>query len=145
MPIYEYECSCGSEFTRYLPVSDYLMQQTCACGTTASKVIRSAPMTFVEADIHYDSPIDGRPITNKQARMEDLARSNCVPYDPEQRIDYDRRVKRDEEKLEALIDDSIDREIENMPTRKKELLAGEMQGGMDIETVRTTPMENANA
>ena len=37
-----------------------------------------APMVFVQPDICYDSPIDGRPITNLQARKEDLARSGVA-------------------------------------------------------------------
>ena len=30
----------------------------------------------------YQSPIDGRPITSRTARKEDLKRNGCVPYEP---------------------------------------------------------------
>lgn len=30
----------------------------------------------------YPSPIDGRPITSRQARKDDLARNGCVEYEP---------------------------------------------------------------
>jgi len=30
----------------------------------------------------YRSPIDGRPITSRSARREDLKRNNCVEYEP---------------------------------------------------------------
>ena len=40
-----------------------------------------APM--VVSDIpEYRSPIDGRPITSRSHRREDLKRNNCVEYEP---------------------------------------------------------------
>jgi len=101
-------------------------------------------MAFIQPECHYESPIDGRPITSWAQRKEDLARSNCAPYDPQQRIDYDRRVKAEAEHLEKAMDETIDREIALMPTKKRELLENEMQSGMNLETIRTTPLESAN-
>lgn len=144
MPIYEYECDCGTEFTRYLPAAQYLDPQICECGARAQKVIRSVPMAFIQPDCHYESPIDGRPITSWAQRKEDLARSGCVEYDPQQRVAYDRRVKEEADHLEKAMDETIDREIATMPTRKREILENEMQAGVNLETIRTTPMESAN-
>lgn len=40
-------------------------------------------MPTVLADIPtYNSPIDGRPITSRSHRREDLRRNGCVEYDP---------------------------------------------------------------
>lgn len=40
-------------------------------------------MPMVRSDIEpYKSPIDGRPITTRTERREDLARNGCVPYEP---------------------------------------------------------------
>jgi hypothetical protein len=40
-------------------------------------------MPMVRSDIEpYKSPIDGRLIGSRSARREDLARNNCVPYEP---------------------------------------------------------------
>lgn len=40
-------------------------------------------MPMIVSDIpEYRSPIDGRPITSRSHRREDLARNNCVPYEP---------------------------------------------------------------
>jgi len=40
-------------------------------------------MPTVLSDIpEYSSPIDGRPITSRSARREDLKRNNCVEYEP---------------------------------------------------------------
>jgi len=93
----------------------------------------------VQQDICYDSPIDGRPITSKQARQEDLARSGCVEYDPEMKTDYRRRIDAEEKALDATVDHFVDSQIANMPARKREKLDAEMKGGMDIETTRITP------
>jgi hypothetical protein len=42
------------------------------------------------------------------------------------------------------MDETIDREIATMPTHKREILENEMQAGVNLETIRTTPMESAN-
>lgn len=40
-------------------------------------------MPAVISDIpEYASPIDGRPITSRSARREDMKRNNCVEYEP---------------------------------------------------------------
>lgn len=101
-------------------------------------------MAIVQPDICYDSPIDGRPITNKYARLEDLARNNCREYDPGQRQDYDRRVSQAEEDLEKAFERSIDMEIAKMPARKREKLQAELEGGATVEPIRqTAPLATA--
>lgn len=138
MPTYTYACKNGHAFERYLPVAQYLDPQTCDCGAASDKVI-TAPMIFIAPDIHYRSPIDDRPITSKAARMEDLARSNCQPYDPEMKTDYLRRNERSQASLETSMDATVDREIALMPARKREKLQAELEGGMMAEPVRVTP------
>jgi hypothetical protein len=40
-------------------------------------------MPMIRSDIQpYKSPIDGRLITSASERRDDLARNNCVPYEP---------------------------------------------------------------
>lgn len=40
-------------------------------------------MPMIASDIEpYKSPIDGRVISSRSARREDMARNNCVPYEP---------------------------------------------------------------
>lgn len=46
---------------------------------------RNGPLALptVISDIpEYQSPIDGRWITTRSERRDDLARNNCVPYEP---------------------------------------------------------------
>ena len=101
--------------------------------------MKKAPMIFVSPDIHYKSPIDGRSITNKSARLDDLARNNCVEYDPEMKTDYKRRIAESEKKLDKSVDEQVEKTISQMPSRKRERLEGELRAGLDAEVVRTAP------
>jgi hypothetical protein len=96
------------------------------------------PMAFVQKDICYDSPVDGRPITNKHARIEDLARTNCVEYDPGMKTDYQRRVAENDKHLDKQVDETVDRAIATLPARKRENLAAEMERGITVEPTRLT-------
>ena len=96
-------------------------------------------MVFVQGDIRYDSPIDGRPITSKHARIEDLKRSGCVEYDPEMKKDYKRRVEEGEKALDKSVDSLVEREVSAMPARKRENLFAELSRGVSADLARTTP------
>jgi putative FmdB family regulatory protein len=137
VPTYEYRCGgCGSARDAYRTVEQRNDAPVC-CGQGMERQI-SRVMGFVQADIRYDSPIDGRPITNKQMRLEDLARSNCQPYDPEMKKDAERRRKEAEAKLEKAVDETVEREIHAMTPRKRESLIGELEGGLTAEPMRHT-------
>lgn len=138
MPTYEYTCGNGHAFERYLPVAMFNEPQTCGCGAIGTKQI-SAPIIFRGQEICYDSPIDGRPITSMRARIEDLKRNGCQPYDPEMKTDYLRRNARQESELEKSVDETVDREIALMPAVKRERLQAEMEHGFTAEPVRVTP------
>lgn len=97
---------------------------------------KKAPMAFVQRDVCYDSPIDGRPITNKQARLEDLKRSGCIEYDPGMKQDRERKLKEADESLDRSVDESVEREFASMPARKKEQLAAELESGATPEIKR---------
>lgn len=135
--LYEYECERGHVFERVLPLHRYAEPQTCDCGAASHKIL-SAVRGFVQKDICYDSPIDGRPITSMRARRDDLARNNCVEYDPEIKKDYHARVEREQAKLEASIEATVEQEIEKMPARKRERLDAELRGGADVTPERRT-------
>lgn len=137
MPIYVYSCPCGEKFERYLAVADYDTLQKCECGLEARRVI-CAPMMVSVKEIRYESPIDGKPVTSKQARQEDLARSGCIEYDPEMKTDYNRRIEREEKELENKMEQSVNAAIAQMPTKKRETLVSELQSGADIDTLRLT-------
>jgi hypothetical protein len=137
MPLHDFRCERGHVTEEF--VAQGVDEITCACYLPATKVFLTAPMAFVQPDICYDSPIDGRAITSKQARDEDLARSGCIPYDPEMKTDQQRRIAREEKALEDAFDKSVDEALAAMPARKREVLESELAGGMDASLERITP------
>lgn len=116
--------------------------QFCVCGRPAVRIIQ-APHIFVQKNICYDSPIDGRPITSKQARQEDLARAGCVEYEAGMKQDYEQRIAESEKALETKVDSFVDQAVSAMPARKREKLTAEIQGGLEAEPVRITPHETS--
>lgn len=135
MPVYEFKCPEGHKFTRVLKVADYNVPQGCECGLYAQRQI-SIPMVFVSQDIRYESPIDGKVITTRQQRQEDLARSGCIEYDPEMKKDVARRQEANDRNLDKAIDATVEKEIHAMPARSREKLTAELQGGITAEVVR---------
>jgi hypothetical protein len=139
MPVHDHRClRCGEIEEIVISREDLDKPQTHICGGMMERVFLTFPHSWVQPDICYDSPIDGRPITSMQARLEDLARSNSVPYDPEMKKDTDRKIKEDEARLERSVDDFVEKEILTMPVRKREKLEAELTSGIDVNIVRQT-------
>ena len=134
-PLYEYGCPQCGVFERYLPVEEYDQPQTCDCGEQARRIL-SLPTVFVKQDCHYESPIDGRIITSRKARQEDMKRSGCVEYDPGVKQDYHKRIVNEEKKLDKSVDETVEREISKMSPRKLEILESEMKSGLTVEPIR---------
>lgn len=113
----------------------------CTCGESAQQIIVDAPMVVIPEHMRwnaqaYTSPIDGRPITTKRQRIEDMARNECIEYEPGMKQDADRRVIESDKELDKLVDDTIDREIATMPAVKLERLDAELTAGMTAEPIR---------
>ena len=98
-----------------------------------------APMAFVQRDVCYDSPIDGKPITNKHARAEDLKRSGCIEYDPGMRQDAVRKAQERDKALDAAAERTVEEVVSSMPSRKRESLYSELASGASAEIVRKAP------
>lgn len=123
MPIYEARCNtCGKVQDYYQTAANCLMTPEC-CGASMQKVILTAPVGYVQ-NISYQSPIDGRPITTKQARQDDLARNNCRPWEgleQERKVAEDR--KRDEEKkADKQLEEAVVSAWHSLPSEKQKIL-----------------------
>ena len=138
MPTYEFNCRRGHHFERILKVSDYRVEQVCECGADSRRIISIPRLVTAQPNVHYDSPIDGRPITSMAQRRDDLARSGCREYDPEMRKDADRFAKESEAKLDKQVDATVEAMFEKMPLRKKESLERELTAGADASIERRT-------
>lgn len=134
MPVYEFKCPDGHKFDKYLRLEDYKAHQTCECGKPAQKIF--SPPMIINSFESYESPIDGSPITTMAKRREDLARSECIPYEVGMRQDADARVKEGERKLEKQVDQTVDKLLYEMPTIKREKLESELRSGAEINYER---------
>jgi len=139
MPIYVYECSQGHQTEAYLLFADHQPTLRCACGVWAQQIMTAPLLVSATPEVCYDSPIDGRPITSMAARREDLARTGCVPYDPEQKTDLLDRRKAEDAALDRSIDASVEAAIEKMPTKRRAQLHSELtEQGADLKITRST-------
>jgi predicted nucleic acid-binding Zn ribbon protein len=135
MPIYAYLCRRNHAFERYLPLADYAAAQTCECGAASTKQL-CAPL--VVADLPgYQSPVDGRWVEGRKARREDLARNNCVPYEPSMKAEHAKRIERSNAAIDRKVDEHVEAEISRMPARKREKLEAEIRG-KDLAFTRST-------
>lgn len=135
MPLYEYRCpECRAEQSEFRSVDE--RDNAPECHGPMRRIL-TVPMAFVR-EVNYQSPTDGRPITSLKAHQEELARTNCVVYEPGIKQDQERNEKRREEALERNIAATVEKEIAAMPTRKRERLAAELHGGLTAEPVRST-------
>lgn len=134
MPTYLLKCDNEHYFDRYLKLAHYNDPQTCDCGAPAKRQI-TAPMIAPMFE-DYESPIDGKPITSKAKRIEDLARSGCVPYETGVVENSTKIWKDSEAKLEQEFDKTIDMEISKMSAKQQDKLDQELRSGADIEYKR---------
>jgi len=119
-----------------MTMREHVNQVKCLCGYFADQIITHAPYTIIPQECNYQSPIDGSAITTRKQRMEDMARNDCIEYDPFMKQDADRRVLDFEKQLDKSVDETVEREFETMPMKKREQLAAELTAGATIETVR---------
>lgn len=138
MPLYQFRCLAGHVFDRFLRLDHYNDPQLCEhCQQPATRQI--TPTMIAPSFEDYQSPIDGKPITSKKKRIEDLARSGCVPYEPTLRQEIDHNLKNQETALEKAMDRTVESQYEAMTTRQREQLGKELQAGADITYHRGSP------
>ena len=131
MPVYEYNCPEGHSFERYLKLANYDEPQVCLmCGGLGVKVPQ-VPHLAIDT-FEYVSPRTGKLIRGRLQRREDLLVSECVEWEPGFKEECERKARALEREEEAKLDALIDREIEALPARKRESLAGEMEAGLDV-------------
>lgn len=95
------------------------------------------PMFIIKGNFEpYISPASGEVITTARKREQDMKAHNCVDYEPSMKAEIQQNMKREEEKLEAAVDETVERVIDAMPTRKKELLEQELNAGADLSYKR---------
>lgn len=141
MPRYQYRCDRCGDFDRIMRVADHSRVVKCPCGMDAQQVITASTVLIpshmsATGESAYESPATGRVITSNRERLNDLAESGCVEYDPGMKQDADRRRDAESKALDASIDDTVEREFAIMPSDKLERLTNEIERGADVSVER---------
>ena len=111
MPVYEYQCPAGHVTNELRRVEQRAEPTGCGCGLVARKVILTAPKVFGDYE-GYESPASGKWIEGRRARLEDLRRTNCRPYEAGERQEFERRRASADRQLDKVVDEVVDHTLE---------------------------------
>jgi len=137
MPIYSYKCACGHKTDRVLPLARYREPQFHeGCLAPMLKVI-VAPAVLGDYE-GYDCPITGKRVEGRKAHRENLAVHGCRLLEPGEHTATVKRKAAEEAAFDASIEETADRFIAGLPTEKRDRLAAEMEGGLDVQIERKT-------
>lgn len=124
MPLYDFSCAEAHTFERFVPLADFEKTQNCACGLPAKRRI-SAPMFTVD-ETGYTCPITDKWVSSKHQHRENLALHGCRVLETGEAEASTAYRRKEDEKLDKLIDDTVEKQIESMPSDKKEQLHNEL-------------------
>ena len=123
-PLYEFRCPNDHNFERVLKIADYDTLQYCECGQKAKRQVTKAMIApSFEA---YESPIDGSAITSQKKRREEMARNDCVDYEPSMKDESTRIMKAGEAALDKEVDKTVDKFWDGLSSEKREDFAREI-------------------
>lgn len=134
MPLYDCVCMNGHKFERMIKLADFEAPIKCGCGVLAKRVI-STPMISVD-QTGYDCPVTGKWIGSKREHEENLKKQGCRVLEAGETEQSTKRRAADDAALERAIDQTVEREIDTMPSPKKERLFNELESGLDIAVER---------
>lgn len=143
MPTYTVLCPFCLRVEDIVRTIDKRNEDMPRCHNRAMKRMITAPNLFIEADVHYTSPVDGREITSKKQHLEELARTDTIVYEPGIKQDQERNAAQREQHLERSVEHTVDEAITIMPAAKRERLAAELEGGLVAEVARITPPQTS--
>lgn len=123
MPLYSFECSeCHKRDAVFRKIASRNEAPLC-CDKSMVRVIEAAA---IQADLPgYQSPIDGRWIEGKRARMEDMKRNGCRPWEgmESEKKEAQRRAEYADKDYEKGLEAQIMNTYNNMSAEKQRLLA----------------------
>lgn len=113
MPMYEYQCAQAHVTLEFRAVEARGTPAVCRCGLPAAKAILTAPRVFGDYE-GYESPATGRWIEGRRARLEDLKRSGCRPYEAGEREAAAARAAANDRALDAAVDEAVERTLTDL-------------------------------
>lgn len=132
MPTYSYRClGCGGRFDIFKRLAD--MNRLEKCSHCSFEMVRQLSAPSVRGDYEgYSCPVTGKWIEGRRAHEENLRRHGCRVLEPGETREAQRRREADDAALDASVDATVEEFFEKLPTAKKERLANEVAGGMDV-------------
>lgn len=120
MPLYAYHCNrCDKMHEAYNHISQRHNGPICCEKVTDICIVPPAVMPDLPG---YESPVTGKWIEGRKARIEDLRRSGCRPYEEGEREEYARQQKYEEKKNDAQLRETLMRTFYAMPEAKRRVL-----------------------
>ncbi len=135
MPLYDIRCERGHVSERRIPLANYSDPIECACGAVASRVI-STPRFSVD-NTGYHCPVTEKWVGSRREHRENLKQTGCRVLETGEKEAAAKRRADDDAKLDRMIEDTVEKEIEAYSSDKKEQLHNELvNGGLDISVDR---------
>ncbi len=142
MPQYLSLCpKCGAKVHEFRAVKELGKGFWCVeCNVEMDIVIQAPILVKAVADVCYDSPVTGEPVTSWASRREDLAKHGCEAYDPGRKQDYHRRITESESALDKQVEETVEEAIHKMTTGQRGKLYSELtEQGTTAEVIRRAP------
>lgn len=128
MPTYEFECSAGHVTDQFRALDERNDPLRCECGLLAQRVL-SATRGIVKFPAaggrEYVSQASGKYITTEKERRDDLARTNCRPYEGFEAETKEAARKRayDEKKSDEKLHENVSRAYYQLSPEKRKVLS----------------------
>lgn len=133
MPMYEHRCGyCGAHRDVFIKIAD-LDLEIIRCLRCSQPMARCLAAPAVVGDYApYECPITGKVIEGRRAHTENLAKHGCRIREEGETREFIERRRVSDQALERKVEDTVEAEIHNMDTRKREQLISEVQAGADV-------------
>lgn len=136
MPTYLYQCPrCSSRAEVIKKVADINTLETCtSCITPMSRVICAPAVRGDYAG--YNCPVTNTWIEGRRAHEENLKRHGCRVLETGEKEAAAAYRRASDEALDKSVESAAEKFVHELPTKKREQLAVEMESGLDVQVVR---------
>lgn len=128
MPTYTYQClECSTKVEAFRKMVDYLDCPICKeCDSNTKKIPNVCNIGAHSSKVHdsYESPVTGKIITSERQRRYDMESNGCRPWEgiKQEKIEVARKRKYNDEKLDTAVNESLNKQIAQMDSKKRKIL-----------------------
>lgn len=142
MPLYNYSCwNCQGHFTEWAPMDQSAEGIECPnCGKLAQRAV-SAPRVISDYE-GYLCPVTDKWIDGRAAHIENLKRTGSRVLETGEKEAAIARRAQEEYQFDRSLDETVERQLDILPSAAKEQLANELSSGIDAVVTRSTPNGN---